>query len=122
MTSTEMTLAEIAAALVAGCRAGTEDANLDRLYAVDAVSVEPRDTGNGRVAEGLAAIHAKHAWWAANATVHAAEVEGPFPHGDDRFAVIFRSDATLFGKRSVMAEVAVYTVAGGRIVREEFFY
>jgi hypothetical protein len=38
------------------------------------------------------------------------------------FAVIFRSDATLFGKRSVMAEVAVYTVAGGRIVREEFFY
>jgi hypothetical protein len=31
-------------------------------------------------------------------------------------------DATLSGQRSSMAEVAVYTVAGGRIVREEFFY
>lgn len=117
-----MTLAEIAAALVDGCRTGAEAQNLDRLYAADAVSVEARDTGAGRVAEGLAAIHAKHAWWAANATVHDAEVQGPFPHGDDRFAVIFRVDATLFGERSRMVEVAVYTVAAGRIVREEFFY
>lgn len=122
MTSTGMTLTDIAAALVDGCRAGTEEANLDRLYAPDAVSVEARDNGNGRVAEGLDAIRAKHAWWAENAEVHAAEVEGPFPDGDDRFAVIFRMDATLFGERSQMAEVAVYTVAGGRIVREEFFY
>lgn len=122
MASTDMTLQEIAAALVDGCRAGTEAANLDRIYASDAVSVEARDGGNGRVAEGLAAIHAKHAWWAANATVHHAEVEGPFLHGDDRFAVIFRVDATLFGERSPMEEVAVYTVVAGRIVREEFFY
>lgn len=122
MASTDMTLQEIAEALVDGCRAGTEAANLDRLYAPDAVSVEARDSGNGRVAEGLVAIHAKHAWWAANATVHQADVEGPFLHGDDRFAVIFRVDATLFGERSPMEEVAVYSVAAGRIVREEFFY
>lgn len=117
-----MTVSEIAQALVAGCRSGTEAANLDRLYAPDAVSVEARDNGSGRVAEGLDAIRAKHAWWDTHATVHAAEVEGPFPDGDDRFAVIFRMDATLFGARSQMAEVGVYTVAQGRIVREEFFY
>ncbi|MGS4946885.1 SnoaL-like domain-containing protein [Meridianimarinicoccus sp. RP-17] len=117
-----MTLSEIAQALVDGCRAGTEEANLERLYAPEAVSVEAQDTGNGRVAEGLDAIRAKHAWWAENATVHAAEVEGPFNHGDDRFAVIFRIDATLFGERTRMAEVAIYTVADGRIVREEFYY
>lgn len=117
-----MTLPEIAQALVDGCRAGTEAENLERLYAPDAVSVEAQDNANGRVAEGLDAIRAKHAWWEENTTVHAAEVEGPFPHGDDRFAVIFRMDATMFGERSSVAEVAVYTVAGGRIVREEFFY
>lgn len=117
-----MTVSELAQALVDGCRSGTETANLDRLYAPDAVSVEAQDNGNGRVAEGLDAIRAKHAWWAENATVHASEVEGPFPHGDDRFAVIFRMDATMFGARNQVAEVAVYRVAAGRIVREEFFY
>lgn len=117
-----MTLTEVAQALVDGCRAGKETENLDRLYAPDAVSVEARDNGEGRIAEGVDAIKAKHAWWEQNTTLHSAEVEGPFPHGDDRFAVIFRMDATMFGERSQMAEVAVYTVADGRIVREEFFY
>lgn len=117
-----MTLADIAAALVEGCRTGAETANLDRLYAPDAVSVEPRDMGEGREAAGLDAIRAKHAWWVQNAVVHGAEVEGPMLHGDDRFAVIFRVDVTMFGERSQTTEVAVYTVADGRIVREEFFY
>jgi ketosteroid isomerase-like protein len=55
--------------------------------------------------------------------VHSAEVEGPFLHGDDRFAVIFDIDATdkASGQRMPMREVAVYHVADGRIVREEFF-
>ena len=117
-----MTLSDIATALVDGCKAGRETANLDRLYAEHATSVEPRDTGTGREATGLPAIHAKHAWFAENATVHAAQVEGPFLHGDDRFAVIFRTDMTLFGQRSQSVEVAVYTVESGKIVREEFFY
>jgi hypothetical protein len=57
-----MTLQDIATALVDGCRTGTETANLDRLYASDAVSVEPVDHGNGRDAHGLGAIHAQHDW------------------------------------------------------------
>jgi ketosteroid isomerase-like protein len=120
-----MTLQEIADELVAGCREGRERANLHKLYAPDAVSVEAADMGGqGRETKGVAGIEAKHAWWAQAMEVHRADVEGPFLHGEDRFAVVFDIDATdkSTGKRSVMREVAVYHVAGGRIVREEFFY
>jgi ketosteroid isomerase-like protein len=119
-----MTLHEIAQALVDGCRTHREAENLGRLYSPDAVSVEAADMGSGREARGIEAIRGKHAWWASAAVVHEAQVEGPFLHGDDRFAVIFDMDVTMTdtGQRSRMREVAVYHVAGGRIVREEFFY
>ncbi len=119
-----MTLMEIANELVAGCREGREAQNLEKLYAEDAASVEAMDNGNGRVVRGLDAIRGKHIWWAENFEVQGGEVTGPFPHGDDRFAVIFdmtaRNKST--GEVSSMKEVAVYHVADGRIVREEFFY
>lgn len=119
-----MDVKEIAAALVAGCRAGTERANLDLLYAPDAVSVEAMDMGGGTVTEGLAGIHGKHDWWEANHTVHDTTVTGPYLHGDDRFSVIFGMKGTNKGSGEAfeMQEVAVYHVAGGKIVREEFFY
>lgn len=119
-----MTTKEIAEALVAGCRAGTERANLDLLYAPDAVSVEAADMGGGRETHGLAGIHGKHDWWEANHTVHSVETTGPFLHGDDRFAVTFAMDATNkeSGQNFKMQEVAVYHVKGGKIVKEEFFY
>jgi ketosteroid isomerase-like protein len=120
-----MTLAEIASELVAGCRAGREKENLHRLYAPDAVSVEGAAMpGAGAEARGLDAILAKHDGWAQAHVIHGASVEGPFTHGDDRFAVIFDMDVENreSGQRMQMREVAVYHVAGGRIVREEFFY
>jgi ketosteroid isomerase-like protein len=119
-----MTLKEIAEALVDGCRTGKERENLDRLYHPDAVSVEAADySGQGRETAGLDGIKGKHDWWDSAMEVHSAEVEGPFLHGDDRFAVIFDIDATdkASGQRMPMREVAVYHVADGRIVREEFF-
>jgi ketosteroid isomerase-like protein len=119
-----MTLKDIAEALVDGCRTGKERANLDRLYHPDAVSVEAADySGQGRETAGLDGIKGKHDWWDSAMEVHSAEVEGPFLHGDDRFAVIFDIDATdkTSGQRMPMREVAVYHVADGRIVREEFF-
>jgi ketosteroid isomerase-like protein len=69
-------------------------------------------------------VRQKHAWWYGAFEVHDAGVEGPFPHGDDRFALIFDIDATnrATGERTRMKEVAVYHVRDGRIVREEFFY
>ena len=119
-----MNLREIADELVAGCREGRTEENLDKLYAADAVSVEPADQGGGREAAGLDAIRAKHAWWAEAAEMHGAKVEGPYLHGDDRFAVSFWMDVTMkpSNDRSQMQEVGVYHVAGGKIVREEFFY
>ncbi|KUF11886.1 nuclear transport factor 2 family protein [Pseudoponticoccus marisrubri] len=118
-----MTLAN---ALVAGCREGREKENLDKLYAADAVSVEAMamEEGGSRETHGLDGIKGKHAWWDANFEVLEGMISDPFPHGDDRFAVIFDMKAknTQTGEVSEMKEVAVYHVADGKIVREEFFY
>ena len=120
-----MDLKQIAEALVAGCRTGREAENLDKLYAGGAVSVEAAvPPGMEREAHGLEAIRGKHAWWDENFEVHGGEVEGPFLHEPDRFAVTFKMDAThkKSGERSAMHEVGLYTVQDGKIVREEFFY
>lgn len=120
-----MTLLEIANELVAGCREGRERANLDRIYAADAVSVEAAEIpGTGSEFKGIAAIEGKHLWWENSFTVHSAAVDGPFPHGADRFAVVFDTDVTDKGsdQRMQMRAIGVYHVKDGKIVREEFFY
>jgi ketosteroid isomerase-like protein len=119
-------LDEIAAELVAGCREGREAENLDKLYAADAVSVEAvcMPGTDSRETAGLDGIKGKHAWWDSAMEVTEAKVDGPFPHGEDRFAVIFemagRDKAS--GETFETKEVGVYHVADGKIVREEFFY
>jgi ketosteroid isomerase-like protein len=120
----DMTLQEIANELVAGCREDRARANLTKLYAPDAVSVEAMDMGGGRETRGVAGIDGKHQWWDDNHTVTGGKVEGPFLHGDDRFAVIFAMQGTnkADGKAFDMTEVGLYEVKGGKIVREEFFY
>lgn len=120
-----MSLKDVAEELVAGCREGRTRENLDKLYAEDAVSVEATAGPDGsRKTQGRAGIAGKHDWWDATFTVHGGDVQGPFMHGDDRFAVIFEIDAEnkQSGERTEMKEVAVYHVRDGRIVREEFFY
>ncbi|MEM9050070.1 MAG: nuclear transport factor 2 family protein [Pseudomonadota bacterium] len=120
-----MTLQEIADALVAHCKAGREAEALTQLYAPNAVSVEATAfDGGDRETAGIDGIRGKHAWWDANFEVHGGAVDGPFLHGPDRFAVIFEIDAThkASGSRNPMKEVALYTVADAKIVREEFFY
>ncbi|MGK7653353.1 SnoaL-like domain-containing protein [Roseovarius sp. B08] len=115
---------QIATELVVGCREGRAKENLDRLYAADAVSVEAVDMGQGRETHGLDGIRAKHEWWEDAMEMLEAEATGPMWHGDDRFAVIFRSKVRETGTGTVsdMEEVGVYTVQDGKIVREEFFY
>jgi len=119
-----MTLSEIANELVAGCREGRAKQNLAVLYAPEAVSVEAVDMGQGRETHGVPGIVAKHEWWESTQDVHSASAEGPFLHGDSSFAVIFEMDTTdkASGRRSQSREVAIYHVADGKIVREEFFY
>ena len=112
--------------LAAHCRAGTTREGLAELYAPDAVSVEAiAMPGGSAEALGLEAIRGKHDWWDSAMELHSATTEGPFLHGDDRFALIFDIDATdrASGRRERMREVAIYAVdPAGRIVREEFYY
>ena len=120
-----MGLKEIAEELVAGCRENRTKANLDKLYAADAVSVEAADQqGMGREARGLDAIRGKHDWWENSTEVTGGSVSDPFLHGDDRFAVIFEVQGKMkeSGESFDMREVAIYHVANGKIIREEFFY
>ena len=60
-----------------------------------------------------------------NHEIHSTWAIGPFcGHRDDQFAVLFEMDVTNkpSGERTQMSEVALYTVAGGKIVQEEFLY
>lgn len=119
-----MNTLQIGTKLVELVRAGKDREAQETLYASDAVSVEAGAMpGMDRTAKGLAAIKGKGEWWYGNHTVHSLKVTGPFPH-DDRFVVIFDMDVTNkgSGQRIQMQEAALYTVANGKIVKEEFFY
>ena len=114
--------------LVGYCRSNDTITGLNELYESDAVSVEaaPMPGGDGSTeTRGVDGIKGKHEWWSSNFEVHSANVDGPYPHGDGQFAVIFEMDTTHkeSGQRSQMKEVAVYHVNdAGKITREEFFY
>ncbi|MEM0927900.1 MAG: nuclear transport factor 2 family protein [Pseudomonadota bacterium] len=115
----------IAEALVANCREGKERDNLDAFYAEDAVSVEAMaPPGEDREKKGRAAIHAKHDWWEGAMEPLESSLQGPFYDGGGRFSVIFALKVKERASGNVvdMQEVALYTVEGGKIVREEFFY
>jgi len=73
--------------------------------------------------KGIAAVKAKGEWWVADHEVHSSKVEGPLV-ADSHFAVSFKLDVTLKpqNRRFTMDEIAVYKVADGKIVYEEFFY
>ena len=122
MTTTEIT--EIGKKYVSLCKEGKFEACLRELYSKDAVSVEAwAPPGVERIASGLAAIQAKGEAWVRDNEVHESEVSGPFPL-DQRFAVHFRFEVTNkpSQRRMAMEEIGLFTVDGGKIVREEFFY
>jgi hypothetical protein len=119
-----MTTAQVAAQLATLCREGKFLEAIDALYAEGVVSVEARDLGDApREMTGLAAVRGKNVWWFGENEIHAVTVQGPFV-SPERFALHFHFDRTFkpTGQRSQFSEVAVYTVAGGRIVHEEFLY
>lgn len=98
---------------------------LERLYAPEAVSVEAAAMpGRERAAHGLEALRAKSQGFEAEHEVTRGEVRGVWPHGDDKFAVhmVFEMVHTPTQHRRMMDEIAVMTVQGGKIIKEEFFY
>jgi len=120
-----MSAKEIGQDLVKLCREGKNLECIDRYYAQDIESVEAAaPPGGDRVAKGIEAIKGKNQWWMENHEVHSSSVEGPYPHGNDKFAVRFVIDVTFKPekKRTKMDEIGVFTVKDGKIVREEFFY
>jgi ketosteroid isomerase-like protein len=118
-----MTTQEVANKLVELCSQNKLIEAYD-LYAPNIVSMEAgAPPGQSRESKGIDAVRAKGDWWVANHEVHSSTVEGPLVAGN-HFAVTFKFDVTqkASGTRFRLEEVAVYKVADGKIVYEEFFY
>ena len=117
-------VAAVANELVDLCRAGRNGDAIEKLYSEKIVSIEPTGSADMPAEQkGIDAVRAKHHWWAENMVVHSADVAGPFL-GEDGFAVYYNYETTFkpTGERQTMKEMAKYTVADGKIVKEEFFY
>jgi ketosteroid isomerase-like protein len=119
-----MNTAEVGKRLVDLCREGKNTDAIEELYDRDILAIEAApQPGSAVEAHGLPAIREKRKRFVEGTIVHSSDVQGPYPQGD-RFAVHFKYDITpkQSGKRSQIDEVALYTVRGGKIVKEEFFY
>jgi hypothetical protein len=119
-----MTTADVAVELVELCRDLRFVDAVEKLYADDVVSVEALDyQGTGREICGKEAVRGKNVKWMVDNNVHSLTLTGPFV-SPERFAVCFSFEWTrrATGERVQFAEVGVYTVADGKVVREEFLY
>lgn len=119
-----MTTNEVANTLVKLCSQGKFEEATRQLYSPQIVSMEAgAPPGGSRESKGIDAVIAKGKWWAENHDVHSSIVEGPLVAGA-HFSVAFKIDVTFKpqGKRFTLEEIAVYKVADGKIVYEEFFY
>jgi len=119
-----MTTQQVADTLVKHCKEGKFEEAMTALYSPDIVSMEAgAPPGQSRESKGLAAVKAKGEWWVSNHDVHGIQVEGPLVAGS-HFSVTFKMDVTFKpqSRRFQMEEVALYKVADGKIVYEEFFY
>ena len=118
----------IGAQLVDFCKNGQYIEAIDALYADDIVSVEAFESpGHPKEMRGKEAIRGKSEWFMNANEIHGGEVKGPYPCEDGRFAVWMTIDMTpkegpMAGNRFQMEEVCMYTVANGKIAKEEFFY
>ena len=121
-----MNAKEIGQQLVALCKEGKNLECINTFYAENVVSVEaaPPPAGGSQTTEGIEGVRGKNQWWSENHEIHSAEVAGPYPHGEGKFAVRFQYDITNkpSGMRMQMDEIGVFTVEADKIVREEFFY
>jgi len=118
-----MSTKEIAERLTALCREGKYEEAQKELYSKDAVSIEPEHAPGLQTVKGLDAIIEKGKQFMGMVEeVHSSTVSDPVIAGDT-FAVAAVLDLTLKGMGRVpMAEVAVYEVKDGKVVKEQFFY
>lgn len=111
----------IACDLAALCRDGKFAESGEKYWADDVVSVE--FGGADPISRGKAAVRAKGVWWAGAHELHGVAVDGPWVNGE-QFAVRFTLDVTnkQSGQRMSIDEIGLYTLKGGKIAEERFFY
>jgi ketosteroid isomerase-like protein len=111
---------EIANQLVDWCNAGKNFDVMRTMYTPDIVSVE----ADGQETKGQQAVIQKSERWAAANVINGQVVRGPFFNGPNQFAATFTFNVVRkeTGKPETLEEVAVYTVVGDKIAREQFFY
>lgn len=124
MATPEVT--EIGKQIVKLCNEGKGLEAVESFYSDEIVSIEGADSPElpARM-EGIEAIRGKNNWWYDNHEVHGSSASGPYcGHRDDQFALFFEMDVTNkpSGERHKLVEVGLYTVAGGKVVQEEFLY
>lgn len=117
-----MSTSEIAHDLVKMWNAGQFHESGVKYWADGVVSVEAME-GPMRTVTGKAAVIGKSEWWANAHEVHGAEVEGPYVNGD-QFVIRLKMDVTVkeSGDRRQLDEMCLYTIKGGKISEEVFFY
>lgn len=118
---------EVGKKLVELCVSGHFFEAIDTLYGEDIVSIEAAQSPDfPQELRGIDAIREKNRQWSDAHEIHGIRGEGPWPH-KDRFAVRWSMDVSPkhgpnAGQRAPFEEVAIYTVANGKIVKEEFYY
>ena len=120
-SGTGATPAEIGADVAAMLRNQIRDREIwDKWWDGDRIaSIE----GDGSTWTGREALNAKNEAWEAENEILGFEIKGPFV-GATGFALHFdvKIKNRANGETMQMAEVAVYTVENGKVVREEFMY
>ncbi|HLK27899.1 MAG TPA: nuclear transport factor 2 family protein [Puia sp.] len=118
-----MTIEQIANRLTELCRQGQYETAQKELYADNATSTEPEHAPGLQSVSGKNAIIEKgHQFQSMVEAVHSSTVSDPIIAGN-YFSVAAVIDLTMKGMgRMTMTEVAVYKVADGKVVSEEFFY
>jgi ketosteroid isomerase-like protein len=119
-----MSLQSLAQQFVDLCNQGKNFDVMETMYSDDIVSVE----ADGREVKGKGPVIQKSRNWAAANEIHGGKCVGPYFSAqnvdDGQFAVTFHFEITpkATGKRITANEVGLYTVKGGKITREQFFY
>ncbi|WP_235293332.1 SnoaL-like domain-containing protein [Portibacter lacus] len=118
-----MTTQEIANRLVEICRTGDYGKAIQELYSPSIVSVEPEGIPN-RIVSGFDALEEKSKNFNAKIeSINSSEISDPLV-ADNIFSVAMLMNVNMKGVPVPvdMNEICVYTVAEGKIVKEEFFF
>lgn len=118
-----MTTQEVANRLVELCRKGNYEDAVKELYSPNIVSIEPEGVPD-RIVSGLEAIAQKGKNFEAKIEQFNANIITDPIVADNIFSCAMLMNVNMKGVPVPvdMNEICVYTVADGKIVKEEFFY